>query len=185
MMKKCNALMVIAVVVIIICVVLLSKKSSSEGFSLWPSYSRPAVRNWATRGPLHWNKGRGRRTERWRPYGNWSNYIEPNYYPSGYYPYNLSEYYDRYDYTNLPEDEMCFGRIGITDAFGPYTAGVMGKQAWMDWAGRNGFQKMYLPSESVTNDHVIVEYTGVCPRAQQVPPSKKRYQRVNATPQYF
>lgn len=149
----------------------------------WPNYwYQPAVRAWQTRWPI---RGGRRHAARWRPYRNWANYIAPSYYPAGYYPYSLQEYYDPYDYSNIPEGEICFARISITDAFGPYTAGVMGKQAWLDWAGRNGFQRLWLPRESVTNDHCLVEFVGVCPTSQQQPPSLKRYSRHNATPNYF
>ena len=117
-----------------------------------------------------------------RPYRYWSNFINPvpTYYPSWYY--------DRYDYTNniVPSPgDVCFARISISDAFGPYTAGVMGKQAWLDWAGRNGFDKVFLDRSSVTNSEAIVSYVGDCPGAAQNPPNTRRWQPFNATPQDY
>ena len=129
-----------------------------------------------------------------RPFSYWSNYISnPGwnnlYYPPGYYPaaYGLYSSFDQYDYTNniVPYGNLCFARISISDAFGPYTAGVMGKQAWLDWAGRNGFNKVFLDRSSVTNDHALVNYVGNCPAPAQVPPDPSIYQPFNATPNYF
>jgi hypothetical protein len=137
-----------------------------------------------------------------RPWRYWTNYVYPSmyqnyptsyasYYPYGYYPmaYGLAGdgyYTDPYDYTAsvYPPGGVCWARIGIEDAFGPYTAGVMGKQAWLDWGGRNGFDKIALNSQSVTNDHAIASYVGMCRPDQQVPPGAP-YMMYNSTPQYY
>jgi len=158
-----------------------------------------------------------------RPYGNWRNYVIPDYNdyfyypPSSYstygdYPFDgmmsnetfgyLSPYgrnygfnrgynyggnrrWDRYDYTNIyPTGERCFAKIGVNDAFGPY-AQVMGKQAWIDWAGRNGFDKVWVQRQSKTNDHAIVPYIGECPYAAQKPPNPKQYQIFNSTSNWY
>jgi hypothetical protein len=112
-----------------------------------------------------------------RPYGYWRNFIysENPYAYSSYYPYGYwaNTYgYNPYDYTNtlFPPSNMCYSSIGIEDAFGPYTAGVMGKQAWLDFAGRNGFETVALDKSSYTNDHAILGYVGQCTPQQQVPP---------------
>jgi len=112
-----------------------------------------------------------------RPYGYWRNFIysESPYAYSSYYPYGYwaNTYgYNPYDYTNtlFPSSNMCYSSIGIEDAFGPYTAGVMGKQAWLDFAGRNGFETVALDKRSYTNDHAILGYVGQCLPQQQVPP---------------
>lgn len=112
-----------------------------------------------------------------RPYGYWRNFIYsenpyayPYYYPYGYYANTYG--YNPYDYTNtlFPASNMCYASVGIEDAFGPYTAGVMGKQAWLDFAGRNGFETVALDKSSYTNDHAILGYVGQCLAQQQVPP---------------
>jgi hypothetical protein len=135
-----------------------------------------------------------------RPYRYWTNYVYPSmyqtyptsypsYYPYGYYPmaYGIAApgYYDPYDYTNVyPPGNVCWSKIGIEDAFGPYTAGVMGKQAWLDFGGRNGFDKVALNTQSVTNDHAILSYVGQCNPQQTTPPGPP-YQIYNSTPQYY
>ena len=129
------------------------------------------------------NKTGGKRREYYgdyyndRPYGYWRNFIysENPYAYSSYYPYGYwaNTYgYNPYDYTNtlFPPSNICYSSIGIEDAFGPYTAGVMGKQAWLDFAGRNGFETVALDKSSYTNDHAILGYVGQCTPQQQVPP---------------
>ena len=130
-----------------------------------------------------------------RPYGYWRNYIDPvyydgylpNYYPSNYYPtaYGLGNPYDYTWNSVYPMGDECYAVISISDAFGPYTAGVMGKQAWLDWAGRNGFTQVYLDKTSVTNDHAVVPYIGNCPNRAQVPPCPRRYAAYPATANYY
>jgi hypothetical protein len=121
-----------------------------------------------------------------RPFRYWTRYLAPSYYPTGgAYAYDLKEWYDPYDYTNDPLGDLCYARITIEDAFGPFTAGVMGKQAWLDFGTRHGFQKVYLPRDSVVNDHAIVEYIGQCNRAAQEEPPKSKYQVHRPLPQYY
>ena len=78
-----------------------------------------------------------------------------------------------------PETE-CWYKISIEQAFGPYTAGVMGKQQWLDYAARNGFDKIALERQSETNSHAIVSYSGVCGANQQVPPPSPKYKVFNS-----
>jgi hypothetical protein len=126
-----------------------------------------------------------------RPFQYWSNFVEPpgwfGWYPPGYYPsaYGLSSPYDRYDYLNavFPRQSLCYARIGVHDAFGPYVD-VIGKQQWLDWAGRNGFPKIWLDKRSYTNDHAIVFSLSDCPQEAQKPPGR-HYQMYDATPYYF
>jgi hypothetical protein len=135
-----------------------------------------------------------------------------SYYPLGYYPGaygfggggvgggydpvrgmwtsgpNIATYepMGRYDYLQsyYPTNQICWAQIGIEEAFGPYTAGVAGKQQWKDWAGRNGFQQVALDKRSQTNDHAIVSYQGMCAPQQTVPPPRN-YQISPATPNWF
>ena len=130
-----------------------------------------------------------------RPYGYWRNFIDPvyydgylpNYYPSNYYPaaYGLGNPYDYTWNSVYPMGDECYAVISISDAFGPYTAGVMGKQAWLDWAGRNGFTQVYLDKTSVTNDHAVVPYIGNCPTRAQAPPCPRRYAVYPASEYYY
>jgi len=124
----------------------------------------------------------------WRPYRNWANYLAPSYYPYGFgggYPYSVYQPFDAYNYMNPAQSDMCYARITIDEAFGPYTGGVMGKQAWLDWAGRNGFPYVWLDGMSVTNDHAIVEYPGMCNRYAQTPPCPRRYRQFMATQNWY
>lgn len=161
-------------------------------YSSWNPYSGD-FNNYLYRAPLRygwvntWNgkrRGRGRYYSG-KPFRYWTRYLAPSYYPTGgYYGYDLKEWYDPYDYTNDPQGDLCYARIDISDAFGPY-AGVAGKQQWLDFGSRNGFQKVYLARDSVTNDHAIVEYVGRCNRAASEPPSKDRYQMHRPIPQFY
>ncbi len=163
---------VVIVILLLVCVWVLTRSRTSENY-------RPAVRAW--RRPLggYGIRGRGYGI-RGRPYGYWRNYVQPYYYPLE--PY---EQYDRYDYTNEYNGDLCHARISIEDAFGPY-AREMGAQAWKDWAGRQGFQKVYLSRDnSGSNDHAIVKYLGECKRERQRPPNAKEYASYNATPQSY
>jgi hypothetical protein len=107
-------------------------------------------------------------------------YYPYNLYPNSYYPYDYCPYgwcgdsYGGSPYMYTPETE-CWYKISIEQAFGPYTAGVMGKQQWLDYAARNGFDKIALERHSETNSHAIVSYSGVCGANQQVPPPGSRY----------
>jgi hypothetical protein len=145
--------------------------------------SRPAIRAWRrpeiSRGFASYNDIRGYQ----RPYGYWRNYVQP--YPSYSLGRTSRPIYDRFDYTNEYNGDLCHARISTEDAFGPY-AHEMGSQAWRDWAGRQGFQKVYLlRNNSGTNDHAIVKYVGECEREKRRPPNSKYYESFNATPQSY
>jgi hypothetical protein len=137
--------------------------------------------------------------------------VDVSYYPYGYYPaaYGFGGGYaggydpirgmwtsapglatyeplGRYDYMQsyYPTNQVCWAQIGIEEAFGPYTAGVAGKQQWKDWGGRNGFQQIALDKSSYTNDHAIVSYQGLCAPQQTKPPGRN-YQIYPTTPNWF
>lgn len=185
------AVLIVAVVVLLLAL----SKTSSEQYAhpiiteaMRPiNYFSPYPRGaYYFRAPSRYYNSWNSRYYAGKPYRYWTRYLAPSYYPTGgMYAYDLKEYYDPYDYTNEPFGDICHARITIEDAFGPYTAGVMGKQAWLDFGTRNGFQKVFLPRDSVTNDHAIVEYVGQCNRAAQEPPAKDRYQLHRPLPQYY
>jgi hypothetical protein len=144
----------------------------------------------------------------WTPYGRWKTYIN-NYYPavyggvgyapylypgtmypeSGMYPYGNYGYtyvdaYDPYNYTNVAYPDpvnVCYARITVTDAFGPY-AQAIGVQQWLDWASRNGFPQVFLPRASVMHNHAIVQYSGTCQYQATTPPNPKVYKAFTAPP---
>ena len=170
---------VVIVILLLVCVWALARTTTSENY-------RPAIRAW--RRPIRGYGGyggygiRGRGYQ--RPYGYWRNYVQPYYYPLEPYE-QYSEPYDRYDYTNEYNGDLCHARISTEDAFGPY-AREMGSQAWKDWAGRQGFQKVYLLRNNIgVNDHAIVKYIGECDREKRRPPNSKYYESFNATSQSY
>ena len=197
-----DIIVALASILVVLMLYAVTKKQGQENFAnpiiteaLRPfSYFNPYTRGDAAyyyRAPVRYGRlnrwsSRPSRYYNGRPFRYWTRYIAPSYYPTGgAYAYDLKEWYNPYDYTNDPFGELCHARIDISDAFGPYTAGVMGKQAWLDFGTRNGFNKVYLPRDSVTNDHAIIEYVGQCNRAAQEPPPKDRYQVHRPQPQFY
>ena len=170
-----NVSIVIIVILLLVCGVAFAMTTkTSEKYA-------PAVRAW--RRPRYGGYGLRGRGAYGRPYGYWRNYVQPYYYPGADGLY--TDPYDRFDYTNEFNGDLCHARISTEDAFGPY-AREMGSQAWRDWAGRQGFQKVYLlRNNSGTNDHAIVKYVGECEREKRRPPNSKYYESFNATPQSY
>ena len=171
-----NVSIVIIVILLLVCGVAFAMTTkTSEKYA-------PAVRAW--RRPRYGGYGLRGRGAYGRPYGYWRNYVQPYYYPGDLYE-RYTEPYDRFDYTNEFNGDLCHARISTEDAFGPY-AREMGSQAWRDWAGRRGFQKVYLARNNTgSNDHAIVKYLGECEREKQRPPNARQYASYNATPQSY
>lgn len=177
-----NSILILIVFIGLIVAVIIYANKKGEPYRPLRG-SRPAVRAWRRPGNYGRNYGRNygdfRRYQ--RPYGYWKNYVQP--YP--YYSSNVENVYDRFDYTNEYNGDLCHARISTEDAFGPY-AREMGSQAWKDWAGRQGFQKVYLLRNNIgVNDHAIVKYIGECDREKRRPPNSKYYESFNATSQSY